>query len=550
MPLVLLHPFRWAWCLLLLCLLATPIGAQEGITRVAVVPMGVYSAQDVSYLVLGIRDMLTSRLAAPDTVLIDLTEIEVAAADLDRPLTAASAAQLAERLGADFVIFGSLTQLGDRFSLNWQILDAADPASPTGLARTATEEELIAMVDELAGLARQVITGAPLTVLVARPQATPVQTEPQAQVEAEAKESPLFSASDGSGAGVGGDSVFVAASSGHELFGRMPVSPRPLGLSAGDVTGDGSDEIVVFSEKDLSIFSLAQGRPVPITRLRKPMAGRMIMASAGDIDGDGVAEIALTSVRGELPQAAVFRLDGVRLVKLASLARHHLRIVSSPEGSLLVGQAATMSNLFSGAFHRFSLTGGKLVKGGLIPGQRHLTISTLVLADLDGDGATEILGLGWTEKLTVVSATGKVLFRSGDAFGGTNNTFSSKEAPSEHDMGNYYFFNAPLIVTDLNDDGQSEVLVVHNSDTARRIIGRTRFYKKGRVTAMTWDGASLWPAWWTPQIPDYVAASVVVKTASGKGRYFVIAVTEPRGFSHVLRKAKGYLLVAEPTTSD
>lgn len=316
--------------LLGLLLVWHPGHASAKIFRVGIVPFQLHSSQDIGYLIQGIRDMLSSRLASPEIELVEPSEVNLALGGISKPLTPAKAAKVAQRLKADFVIYGSVTKLGQRYSLNWQILNAASPERPTGLARTATEDELIPIIDEMAGLAREVISGRAPTILVARPKPSQSKEEgqtPETPAKAEPEEAKLFARAGQPDPTKPSTATFQPQSQGHSVFNVLNVAPRPLAVATGDVDGDEVDETLLINEKGLSVITFKGQEPELLARLNRPLPGRLLMVSAGDVDGDGRAEIALTSLYGTLPRSSIFKFKGRRLEKVAKLARHHLRII-------------------------------------------------------------------------------------------------------------------------------------------------------------------------------------------------------------------------------
>jgi hypothetical protein len=544
--------------LILVCLLLfgpSASGAAESF-RVGIVPFELHASQDIGYLVQGIKDMLSSRLASPETQLIEPTEVSAATQGLTGTLSPTAAAGVMEKLQADFLIYGSVTKLGDKYSLNWKISSAASPEKPTGLARTATEDELIPIIDEMAGLAREVISGKPPTILVARPQGGETEVQEPPKPEAPPEEPPadqdkgaIFERQDKEGdESAGAGAVFKPQKGSTKLFIPVNISPRPLSMATGDLTGNGVDEVILISEKQLQIYAFRGDIPGQVASIKKPLPGRLLMVSTGDIDNDGRDEIALTSLYGSLPRAAVFKLDGKRLQRLAKLSNRHLKIIPSPQGPILVAQEATLSDLFIGPFVQYSLAGGKLVGVGGIPGSNDIEFSTLARGDLTGDGQAESIGLSLTEKLSVVNATGQVIYRSGNTFGGTNNVISLPDKnPNNEDI--VHPLNAQVVVADVDGDKKPETLVVHNMDTARRISVNLSHYRKGSIFVMTWNGRSLTPKWRTPQLEEYVAAVGVVKLAD-KSKRLVLAGSEPEfygGTFKLWKKTKGYLFRAPLT---
>ena len=551
-------PGRIAGLAIVLILLLPGLGLAKTI-RVGIVPFDLHSSQDIGYLVQGIKDMLSSRLASPETLLIEPSEVTAAAAGLKGSLSPSAAAQIMEKLKADFLVYGSITKLGTKYSLNWKISSAASPENPTGLARTATEDELIPIIDEMAGLAREVISGRPPTILVTRPKPDQAETQeppetkpaPGSQPAAKPdKKSPVFERQDGEGPQDEDDpeGTFKAQTVGANLFLPVNVSPRPLTMAVGDLDGDKVDEVVLISEKQIQIYDFKDKLPGQVLRINKPLSGRLMMVSTGDVDNDGQDEIALTSLYGHLPRAAIFKYRGKKLQQLAALSNQHLRIIRTPQGPVLVAQEAILSDLFSGSFIQYSLAGGKLARVGGIPGSNDIEFSTLARGDITGDGQTESVGLSYTEKLTVVNSSGRVIFRSGQKFGGTNNVIALPDKnPNNEDI--VYSLNAPVLIEDIDHDGKLEALVVHNTDTARRISVNLSHYRRGSVYVMAWTGRAMSTTWRTPQLEEYMATAGIV-TLGDKSRWLVMAGSEPEfygGTFKLWKKTKGYLFRAPLT---
>ncbi len=100
--------------------------------KVAIIPFTMNSSQDLSFLQNGIFDMLSSRLSDGEKVTV-LTRDEIdkvleqakksvsAKGTLDR----AKARIIGANLGVEYVLFGSLTIIGDSVSLDAQMIDVA-----------------------------------------------------------------------------------------------------------------------------------------------------------------------------------------------------------------------------------------------------------------------------------------------------------------------------------------------------------------------------------------------------------------------------------------
>ena len=132
---------------LLLCLLPWP--AQAAKPKVAVLPFLIHAKEeDQARLVKKIRELLLPAIITPSMEVIP--DEEVAEVGYHPTLDPALARQAGGRLGADFVIYGSLTKLGSNLSLDARLLEMAKE-SPLSFHRQGQgEEALDNMVSEIA----------------------------------------------------------------------------------------------------------------------------------------------------------------------------------------------------------------------------------------------------------------------------------------------------------------------------------------------------------------------------------------------------------------
>ena len=91
---------------------------------VAIVPFKVNAEKDMNFLRDGIYDMLASRLYKEDEIdVINRQKVEKALASVSGGVTESNARDLGKQLGADFMLFGSLTVLGNSISVDSKMVD-------------------------------------------------------------------------------------------------------------------------------------------------------------------------------------------------------------------------------------------------------------------------------------------------------------------------------------------------------------------------------------------------------------------------------------------
>ncbi|MGQ9749796.1 outer membrane protein assembly factor BamA [Desulfosoma sp.] len=119
---------------------------------VVVAPFAVHTAQPQPQLSLGVQELLAQNLLNLGVDLVPLPDVRRAAGN--QPVTnETQALDLARRLKARYVIWGSLTQLGEKASLDGRLVDAQGPGVPRVLF---AEGDLANLVDAAQQMAQQV----------------------------------------------------------------------------------------------------------------------------------------------------------------------------------------------------------------------------------------------------------------------------------------------------------------------------------------------------------------------------------------------------------
>jgi TolB-like protein len=102
----------------------------RGIARgdqVAVLPFEINADEDIEYLHRGIREMISSRIAGGDhiTVIEHNAVRDVLAAITPTKLTNKVVQDIGSRLGTDYVVFGSITKIGNNLSIDMKLLSVS-----------------------------------------------------------------------------------------------------------------------------------------------------------------------------------------------------------------------------------------------------------------------------------------------------------------------------------------------------------------------------------------------------------------------------------------
>jgi len=278
-----------------------------------------------------------------------------------------------------------------------------------------------------------------------------------------------------------------------------------MAFDMGDLDGDGKVELVIVGRKKLLVYQ-REGKSFVLNDILKASWGEdFLKVSVGDTDDNGIQEIYLVSRYGTRARSTAWEWTG----DFGRLHRKtgHIRVVKLPGGSksLLLFQDSRVDEFFSGRIYVVNYEKkGKLTKRQKLPELRGVQFYTLGLFDLDKDGNPEWLGLGEPglgdqSRLYVWDQQGNILWSGDKKLGGTNNAITLGE--TEPGQPRRIPFNSRLVITDIDGDGNKEILAIKNIPLIKHLLN-FKVYTKSRLIAYRIEGTSLFPAWATGEI-DY-----------------------------------------------
>jgi len=196
---------------------------------------------------------------------------------------------------------------------------------------------------------------------------------------------------------------------GLRLVGEYHHQLEPLGVTAGDIDGDGWDELLVTRVGDvtskmyrcyLQVWKLTENGWQATTKT--DLLGNIRGLTAGDIDGDGIHEIFVEEgLRVEPGTVHMLRYKDGKFGEVAKVsneikgAAYSLKVKAFPEGVRL------MTASTRGKVNFFRYEGSKLVKDPEeLSFNSELTDSDAI--ELDNDGDLEIALIGYPRRLMIL----------------------------------------------------------------------------------------------------------------------------------------------------
>ncbi|MGW8160659.1 MAG: FG-GAP-like repeat-containing protein [Desulfobulbales bacterium] len=505
---------------------------------VAILPFVMHGPDSMAYLQDGLRDMLASRLAANGgAVIVERSKVDSLLPEPGTILTPLAAATLANKLGADYLVTGSLTSLGGALSLGAKVFTSNSSAAPVSFfVSAAGENEVIGAIDKLAwDIAAKLfnITPPQPTGAVATPVIRPslaAEEDTMAPFKTEHPDRPFRSQGGGQAGGTGSPFIMnqgVAGAQGFTKTRNFDFAVRAMDV--GDIDNDGQPDLVLAAADAVHVIlrkgdNLQELAVLPLSAIQ-----RVHGISIGDLNNNGRAEIYVSADHNGVSTSFAVEFQDNGFAPLIDNVRWYLRVLDLPgEGPTLIGQRGfsyeepAMPGIF-----RLQLNGGNLVPGEQLTLPPQVNLFDFSLADLNSDGAAEIVVMTQDYKLQVLDAGGRRLWQSSEYYGGTSRYIgeldSSMALPQSGDTkGTRIYIPGRIIITDLNSDGRPEVIVNRNISTASRVLAYYKNFDSGEIHALGWNGIGLAELWHTRKIDGYVVDYQLVQQQAQQGEIPVL----------------------------
>jgi len=522
-----------------------PAQKASGPFKVALLPLTIHSPENLEYMREGMNAMFSSRVELEGRVtVLEGAAVKKALSEVSGEIDSETAQKLGETLGADFVVFGSLTKLGDSSSVDLKVVDVKGekPASSV-YVQARKMEEIIAQVDVLARKIDEKILGYSISPAVAEkppepsrqaavvvpppvfaPAAPPASAAPQAPPAAQQATSsslpPVFGGGSAPSPSMGKGMVV------GEFSRSEPFKYKVKGMAMGDFDGDGRIEIAIIEERKLHIYRWENE-----FKLLKEFSGKdldqYLAVDAADINKDGKAEIFVTNFP-EAPNMPGFRLtsfvvafrDGdYRIV--ASEIDWFLRVVEWPgKGPVLLGQKKGENKSFTGPIYEMGWDGKRYKE------LRKIDLPRLFcpygFAPFTYEGKTYYAFIDADFYLKVLDEKGKQIWRS-SAYYPTDNPFTAKAWDPGADRGDEIaFVNVRVLAQG------ADLILIRNISPVSDLFKQAKAFSGGEIQILTWTGGLFMERWKSKEISGYVADIQIQDFDNVPGKEMVAVVNLPK----------------------
>ena len=504
-------PALWAFTLLFLLMQAPAMAASY-----VVAPFKVSGPQGYSYLGQAVPSMLTSRLFQQGT--FEPAARQDAALKEKAPSSKDAAASMAKKYAADYIVWGSITVMGDQASLDVSAL------SPNGKvwkkAATSPVNALISGLQNVADSVNIEVFGrtdvAPAAAAggPASPNSAFMMNETHGNVST-------------SGTYLNSSLRYQGEESAASQLRSQMLKYECFGSEIADIDGDGKNEVLMLAKRKLYAYTwngekrLTQIAEYDLPAVMTPVLVRFFK------EADGKRYIILTGSdeNDRTAFSEVLTFSNGKFHTAVKFIDRYLNVVNMPPHfkPVLIGQDPDRSKTVGGKVYEMQIVDGKLVRrGNLVNLPKNATVFNFAwIPAANGKGGDHVVTVTETENLATFNSKGQPLAVTQDVYcAGTTYILGDRgigglSAHEDDEILSYVPMR--MVVVDLDRDGRYEVLASKPITTAGKIFSNYRTYPQGEVHALIWDGMALDLLWKTRRIKGTVC-DVAVADADNDGR--------------------------------
>ncbi len=517
--------FKYMIYLIIIMMSAGTLWAKDKYV-ITVLPFTLNSSENIEYVRQGIQDMLTTRIAASNK--IEVTAKDVVSDELKKlkikEISLAEVYSIGKKFKSDYVVWGSITKIGNSISVDGKLVDIAAAKSDVGFfTQSPNLDEVIPKVNDFSQRIVQHILGADSPVTAPSAPATP-------SVSSGVSRESLIIA--GMKSGKRGTLTSIINTDyintpddpfkrkGFWMSQQFPTEFK--GMDIGDVNGDGKNEVVTIDDHNIYIYQKQEKELRLLQKIEGKPYNKYLSVDVADIKKSGTNQIFVTSVNGSNLDSFVLEFKDGKYEKTASDLKWFLRVLETPSGiPLLLCQQYGFSQIFDTQIYELVWRNGKFVEDQKMKIPRGLSIYGLNIDNFGTGGSDEkILTLDESDQICILNKTDKpmsqiltfgfkndiLIWRGDEQFGGSSNYIESADkASTSNEMIRRAFINLRILTYDFNKDGKKELIIVKNSSSSGRLLKNAKMFTSSEIYNLEWDGLGMAENWRTKKINGYVA---------------------------------------------
>jgi TolB-like protein len=495
----------------------------------AVLPFEVHGPQEYQYLSQGIQSMLTTRLTWPDNfVPMDQGAVNKAAASL--PTDAGAADKIRQALGADYLVWGSLTVMGQDCSLDVNVIDPTGSNQPRPMQTTLNQ--VIPSLETVAQNINGQVFGRPETA-AAQAQSV-VRPMNEALIVNEAK----------SGTAYANPSLKYQdadTSMGRWRSQSLPFANRGMVVCDGD--GDGKNEIFIMTDKSIIAYRVQDGQMMQIAAMDLPKGRNYVRLNSMDLNRNGRHELIIAAALDKDPRSLIVGFDGAKFEIQADPIPYFLGVLNMPPtfSPTLVGQGVGRIKYMDSKIHQMIKQGGKYEPGPVVNLPMGGTVFNVTFLPAENDH--QLIMVDDYDRMRVYSSTGALLSSSEETYAGSNlgieyhSAALGLKAPDGSQVPqDRVFIPLRAIPANLDKDNRYELIISRNISVSAQFFSNYRDYPQGEIHALYWDGVGMSLEWKTARIKGTVTDYALADVDNDGGLDLVVSINSHTGMAGTAQK--------------
>ncbi len=517
--------FKYMIYLIIILMSAGTLWAKDK-NVITVLPFTLNSSENIEYVRQGIQDMLITRIAVSNK--IEVTAKDTIADELKiskiKDISLAEVYSIGKKLKSDYVVWGSITKIGNSISVDGKLVDIASAKSDVGFfTQSPNMDEVIPKVNDFSQRIVQ-------HILFTDPQiAAPSAAAKPSVASGVSRESLIIA---GMKSGKKGTLTSIIntdyINAPDDPFKRkgfwmsQQFTTEFKGMDIGDVNGDGKNEVVTIDDHNIYIYQKLDTELRLLQKIEGNQYDKYLSVDIADIKRSGMKQIFVTSVNGSTLDSFVLEFKDGKYEKIASDLKWFLRVIDTPSGiPLLLCQSYGFGQIFDTQIYEMIWRNGKFIEDQRMKIPRGLSIYGVIMDNFGTGGSDDkIIALDDLDHICIFRKTTKplnqifsfgfknddLIWRGDEEFGGSNNLIQSADkdtTSTEYEKRAYV--NLRILTYDINKGGKKELIIVKNSSASGRLLKNAKMFTSSEIYNLEWDGLGMAENWRTKKINGYVA---------------------------------------------
>jgi hypothetical protein len=275
-------------------------------------------------------------------------------------------------------------------------------------------------------------------------------------------------------------------------------------MAIGDVTGNGIDEVCVSDGRNILLYSWEKYRLEKIAEVKGMTSENHLSLDIADINGNECAEIYISNLEKDSLQSFVMEWQDGSLNRIWNRVPLFLKVMTvHPDQRILLGQSIGITGPFDKTINEYKWEKDSFVPVKEVDLPKDVNIFNIGMADMDGDGNKELICL---DKKLGIYRDGEKIWESDCEYGGRTLFFEHKArgALVLSDGETKVYLPSHMTIQDMNKNGKPDIMLIKNVSSTGGIFPQSRFYRKGEVCLIEWNGLSFAEVWCSGQIDAYL----------------------------------------------